>query len=59
MDDVGQRPHRARSGRGDAFGYVRMRFGRNRQSDGREGEEIVRAKRDKNCPHVEGGRETR
>ncbi len=28
-----------------------------RQSDGREGEEIVRAKRDKNCPYAEGGRE--
>ena len=25
----------------------------------REGEEIVRAKRDKNCPHAEGGREGR
>jgi hypothetical protein len=35
----------ARSGRGGTFGYVRIEFGRNRQSTGREGE----------CPHGEGG----
>ena len=28
------------SGRGGAFGYVRIQFGRNRQSDGREGEHV-------------------
>ena len=30
----------------------------NRRCDGREGGGIVRAKRDKNYPHVEGGSET-